>query len=242
MLRSCVMFSDEGALDALAFSVLAKSMFVNSIVKDASRRRLISLFHVSLAKLNAILEYGMKHDFFHFEGDNLFIHRLREPKTHKVNFDLEDGKEYTLRQIKDIIRALDCANQIKLQGDKYYRHAHRKPMDGSPEARRQQVKKRKSSSHIGFSMKKIAEMMRVSVSKAKVIMKWLLSMGYVRRAFHLVKTSIDPRNFCAKTVNAWYRSSGFFGYLLHGAGDSIACQVQNIYHVDTDKLHFRYEH
>lgn len=243
-LRCAVMFQKDGALDALAFAVLGKLLFTNSIMYNATKRSIISTFHVSLSKLNKILEYGKRHEFFHFENGHLFFDKLTDKKCYKVNLDVK-GKDYTLRQIRDLLMGLDLANQVKLQNDSNHRYAHSSSTCQRVRGNKQQQRKPTNEvckTHYGMSLTKMSHILNVCRTKARSIRNQIIGKGLIERRFHYVQTSIDPRNFNAREVNKWYRKSGLFGYLLHGADDSVVCQVQNIYQVDNDKLHFRYEH
>lgn len=238
------MFRNDGALDALSFAVLGKLFFTNSIVYKATKRRLIATFHISLAKLNRILEYGTHHSLFHFENGHLFLDKLTDAKCYKVNLDA-DGKNYTLRQIRDLLLGLDLTNQVKLQNDSNHRYAHSSSTCQRVRGNKQQQTKKRpavSKRRLGMSLSKITNILNVSRSKARQIRNQAVGSGLIKRKFHCVHTSIDPRNFNACEVNKWYRKSGLFGYLKHGADGSIVCQVQNIYQANNEKLHFRYVH
>lgn len=238
------MFRKDGALDALAFCVLGKILFTNSIVYNATKRTLMATFHISLSKLDKILEWGTNHKLLHFENGHLFFDKLTDKKSYKVNLDV-GGKDYTLRQIRDLLLGLDLANQVKLQNDSNHRYAHSSSTCQRVRGNKQQQGKPSSAvgkTHCGLSLSKITNILNVCRTKARSIRNAALRGGLIKRRYHLIKTSIDPRNFCAAEVNGWYKKSGLVGYLLHGADGSVVCQVQNIYQANNELLHFRYVH
>lgn len=242
LLRNAVMFRKDGALNALAFAVLGKMKFSNSIIYYPTKRYLISTFHVSLGVLNRILEYGLKNGLFHYnEQGHLLIDPLTEKGCHKVNIDFEGG-DYTLRQVRDMLAGLDLANQIKLQNDRNHRFSHDNAVAKECGSVRKQKWERKLSvsNNKGFSMQRIAQILRMSRTKARQIRNSILSNKLARMVSNVVETTIDSGNFDYRTVNRWYRETGQYGFLLHGKNGKIVCQLQNIYHVNYDRLNFRY--
>lgn len=248
-LCNAIKFQKDGALDVLAFCVQAKRIYTKSIIYNPSKRHLMEVFHIGYGKLCNILDMGIKDGYFHYDEKSgvLIFHRLAEPKCWKVGIDFED-RDYTLTEIKDILRELFTANTIKLQQNANHRHtigaAASKSVDkelkrksrggnGNP--------KRRKATHCnkGFSLSKLAKINGISKSKMRKLRNSALSKGLIRKIECLIKTELTPSDDM-KAVNAWFRKLGGYGYLLRGKGEFLMCQLQNIYRVNNDKLLLSY--
>ena len=65
-------------IDALAFAILIKQAHVNSLITNATQRKLKALFGVGTEKLRKLVADGLSSGFLRREGDNLIANRLHE--------------------------------------------------------------------------------------------------------------------------------------------------------------------
>jgi hypothetical protein len=242
---NAVKFSKENCeLDCMAFGLMIKMKYVNSIVNNPTIRNLKETFHIGQNRLKKILKYGLSNGYFHYDfKGRLISDYLHENKSYRINLDF-DGNDFRLNKVKDMIRELVLTNQIKLQRDRNFRFAHNgesfRPKTSKNGSFKQQRQKRLTSmsDKKGMSLTSITKIMNVGRSKARTLRNETLSKGLLVRKFVLEKTDLKSDDF-KRSANNFFKSSGLVGYLFHGV-DGIYCQVQNIYVINYSIVKFKY--
>jgi len=238
ILQNAIKFDGEGQLEVLAFCVQAKRIYINSIIYNPSIRNLMKVFRLGYGRLTKTLNKCIADGWAHYDDKSgvLIFHPITEKGLYKINIDFED-RFYTLTEIKDILRELCLANNVKLQQDANHRYNAKAGKNSAGTGKRKRI--RSISNHKGFSVTKISKMLGVCKSKAMVIRDKAVKNGMLNKCRNVIETDLNI-DCDMRSANIWYKESGNIGYLFRGKGGRIMCQLQNIYAVNNDNVKLRY--
>ncbi|MDE6329205.1 MAG: hypothetical protein K2L83_00670 [Muribaculaceae bacterium] len=241
---------DKNVLDALALCVLIKLRFVSSRVKAAGVRRLMTLFHVSYGRCVKAVEAGLREGWLVEEGSDIVARRLRVDKGCELPLMLPGAERLTLSQMCNILREALTYNHISKIDDlrDTIQLAHNpKPgeMQKCKRARRRLAKhgmpatESELKKSLRMSYRRCAELLCVSLTKAKSIIKRLRLAGIISRTLQFEETAIPIGQF-SRRMQREYARHGNRGYLVVNNA-TVCIQLANAYRLTAPtKVKFQY--
>lgn len=242
--------NDKDKLKALSFAVAIKLSFRNSGLKSTTNRGIQKIFYVSSSTASRVVKDGLKYGYLRNDDriGMLIANKIKEDGCWncKLFFDQrpQDLVEcpYTLKEIGDELRKAFLLNHISKQTDTV------NTIKGATEGRTQreiQKAQRKlkrmppaTGCYEQLSLNAISSLIKVCKTKARRLKNSLLSSKDIVEREVKVLTSINPYQFSPKSMNAWYRKTGYYGWFMHGQG-CIVCQLSNVYIYNSNRICFR---
>lgn len=238
------------ALDALALCCMVKLMFADSMVRDATVRRMMRVFHVSYGRLKNALDEGLRRGYFKRDGAHLRASRVRTDKGYCVALDIpvSDNKgecPIGIAKMCDRLRGAVLYNHIAKQNDlRDTTRLAREPRDGEfqqmKRARARMRKKgvcvegRTEGDGLRLSYARVASLLNVSRTKAKAAIKRLRDRGLIRRELQFEETGLHLDDF-TREVQSGYSRYGGRGFMVLNTG-MVCLQLANAYLLCGDSL------
>lgn len=243
--------NSKEALDALALCCMVKLTFADSMVKNATMRRLMGLFHLSHRRCVAALDEGLRRGLLVRDGNHLRAARVRAEKRYCVRLDIPDNRQQdelcpvTITQMCDILREAVLYNHIAKQNK--LRDTIRLARDPKPDEHEDMkrakarlrkkgvcVSDRSAGDVLRLSYAKMSAMLNVSRSKAKQLVKQLCDKGLVKRVLQFEETGLHLEEYSRSVQqdHAKYANRGFL-VLCNGL---VCLQLANAYLLGTDSL------
>lgn len=234
-------------LKALAFSVAIKLCFRNSGLKSATNRNIQKKFHVSASTASKVVKDGLAFGYLRYDEriGMLVANKIKEENCWNCEllFDCRPSNNteslYTLRKIEDELRKAYLLNHISKQTDTV--NTLKSATDGhcSAQVRKAQRKLKRmpptSGCHEQLSLYSISNLIHVCKTKARRLKNALILAKDIIQHELKIFTSIDPSTFNSVSANAWFRKSGYYGFLMHNQ-DGVFCQLANIYKYNSTKI------
>lgn len=238
------------ALDALALCCMVKLTFADSLVKDASVRRMMKIFHISYGRCVKAIEEGIRHGVFVRDGNGLRASRIKTKRQHCVPLDIPttDIKgecPIGIAKMCDQLRGAVLYNHIAKQNDlrdtirlaRDPKRGELKPMRRAKARLRKKgvcVDDRSANEVVRLSYAKVASMLNVSKTKAKTIIKRLRDKGLIRRVLQFEETGLHLDEF-SKELQKGYSKYANRGFMV--LCDGMVClQLANAYLLNGDSL------
>lgn len=232
------------SLDALVVNLLIKRMFVDSRVRNATTRRMMSLLHTSCKRCTAAINEGIRRGWLVRSGTTLMAVRIHFEKEYSVliettEYDRNNPLSPTLTQMGNLIREAviynhiakqnELADTIRLATDPKAgeRKAHKK-------ARKQLLKKamrvnsENASRLVGLSYQRICELVNVSRTKAKSIIKAMCRRGLIAVTHRFEEAGISIEQFTKQIQKQHAQYAPGFMILMDGL---VHIQLANSYQV-----------
>lgn len=242
--------STKEALDALAFCCMVKLTFVDSMVKNATARKMMRVFHISYGRCVKAIEEGLKRGYFVKDGANLRASKIRAGKCNCIPLDIptSDNKgecPICIAKMCDQLRGAVLYNHIAKQNDlRDTIRLTRNPRKGEREQmKRAKAKLRKKGVCVDdcsardvlrLSYAKVASMLNVCRTKAKSTVKRLRDKGLIKRVLQFEETGLHIDEF-SKGLQKEYSKYAGRGFLV--LCDGMVClQLANAYHLCGDSL------
>lgn len=238
------------ALDALALCCMVKLTFADSLVKDASVRRMMRIFHISYGRCVKAVEEGIRLGFFVRDGKGLRAARIKTKRQHCVPLDIPTTDKkgecpIGIAKMRDQLRGAVLYNHIAKQNDlRDTIRLARDPMRGELKSMRRAkarlrkkgvcVDDRSANEVVRLSYAKVASMLNVSKTKAKTIIKRLREKGLVKRVLQFEETGLHINEF-SKELQEGYSKYANRGFMV--LCDGMVClQLANAYLLNGDSL------
>lgn len=238
------------SLDALALCCMVKLTFADSLVKDASVRRMMKIFHVSYGRCVKAIEEGIRLGFLVRDGKGLRASRIKTKRQHCVPLDIPttDNKgecPIDIAKMCDQLRGAVLYNHIAKQNDlrdtiRLARDPKRGELKSMRRAKARLRKKgvcvddRSTNEVVRLSYAKVASMLNVSKTKAKATIKRLRDKGLVRRVLQFEETGLHLDEF-SKELQKGYSKYGKRGFMVLCNG-MVCLQLANVYLLCGDSL------
>lgn len=238
------------SLDALALCCMVKLTFADSLVKDASVRRMMKIFHISYGRCVKAIEEGIRHGVFVRDGKGLRASRIKTKRQHCVPLDIPttDIKgecPIGIAKMCDQLRGAVLYNHIAKQNDlrdtirlaRDPKRGELKPMRRAKARLRKKgvcVNNRSANEVVRLSYAKVASMLNVSKTKAKAIIKRLRDKGLVKRVLQFEETGLHIDEF-SKELQKGYSKYANRGFMV--LCDGMVClQLANAYLLNGESL------
>lgn len=113
-------------IDALAFALLIKQAYVDSIVRDATQRKLKDLFGMGSDKLKKVINDGIEFGFLRWNGKKLIANKLHGEKALSIILkgdwfveakNKNKKNKLTLIGVRSIIEMAIFVNQVNMQSN-----------------------------------------------------------------------------------------------------------------------------
>lgn len=242
--------NDKDRLEALAFALLIKLTFVDSVVKSTSIRQLTFIFRMGWTRLSRVLNNALQYGYVVKEGDIYFVPTLKQRGSFnkRMEFDFvpfsktEDGRSaYRLNALMKEIRKIVWKNHIKKQrafcdtalsvdspsDDKEYKRSRGrlKRMCGITRISKDTIQ---SSSRL--SIRRSMQVMGASRSMTKRLINQMIADGDVVRHFENIPLSMDHKELEKDYAlqQAVYRANEIGGH-IHIFKSAVYIQVANHY-------------
>lgn len=255
-ISECVLaVRNKDRLEALAFALLVKLTFVDSIIKSTSIRQLTHIFRMGWTRLSRVLDNALRYGYIVKEGDTYFVPTLKQRGTYNKRLEFNivpfsktgDGRcVYTLNALMKEIRKNVWKNHINKQkafcdtalvvdapaDDKEYKRgrARLKRMCGIVSVSPDMLKKSKR-----LSIRRSMDIMGAKRTMTKTLINEMIRNGEVTRSFENVPTNMDykelERNYAMQ--QAVYKANELGGH-IHIFNGAVYIQVANHYSL-TDK-------
>lgn len=242
--------TSKEALDALALCCMVKLTFADSLVKDASVRRMMKIFHLSYGRCVKTIEEGIRLGFFVRDGKGLRASRIKTKKQYCVPLDIPttDTKgecPIGIAKMRDQLRGAVLYNHIAKQNDlRDTIRLARDPKKGELNSMRRAMARlrkkgvcvddRSANEVARLSYAKIASILNVSRTKAKTIVKRLRDKGLVKRVLQFEETGLHLDEF-SKELQKGYSKYGNRGFVVL-CGGMVCLQLANAYLLCGDSL------
>lgn len=238
------------SLDALALCCMVKLTFVDSLVKDASIRRMMKVFHISYGRCVKAIEEGERRGYFIRDSKGLRASKVKTVREHCIPLDIPVNVKtgecpIGIAKMCDQLRGAVIYNHIAKQNDlRDTIRLARNPKPGELKSmRRAKAKLRKkgvcvndrsASEVVRLSYTKVASILNVSKTKAKTTIKRLRDKGLVRRVLQFEETGLHIDQF-SKELQKGYSKYGNRGFMV--LCDGMVClQLANAYLLCGDSL------
>ena len=238
------------ALDALALCCMVKLTFADSMVKDATVRRLMALFHLSHGRCVKAVEAGIARGYFFRDGNHLRACKVRSERQNNVPLDISvDGVAgecpVGIAKMRDLLRGAVLYNHIAKQNDlRDTIRIARDPEEGELRAmRKARARLRKkgvcvdsvsADEVVRLSYASVCALLNVSRTKAIALVKTLRESGLVKRILQYEETGLELGQF-SKAIQKGYARHGSRGFMV--LIDGMVClQLANAYLLQGDSL------
>lgn len=240
--------SSKEALEALALCCMVKLTFVDSMVKGATVRRMMSVFHLSYGRCVKAIEVGISRGYFVKDGENLRAAKIRSINQHCVALELpapqsKDDCPITITHMCDALRGAVLYNHIAKQNDlRDTLQLARDPKPGEIQQmkrakarlRRKGVCAENSVEGLRLSYDRIASMLNICKTKAKATVKRLIDQGLIKRVLQYEEVDVELEKF-SKDFQKNYAKYGSRGFLIL-CGGHVFVQLANAYSLCGDSL------
>lgn len=231
------------ALDALALCCMVKLTFADSMVKDATVRRLMKIFHISYGRCVKAIAEGLKRGYFVKDRNHLRACKIKTVKQHCVRLELPAPNEVGVCPINitdmcDQLRSAVIYNHIAKQNDmrdtiRLARNPEPGELKQMKQARARLRKKgvcaeaHSATEGLRLSYARVSSILNVGRTKAKSIIKQLCDKGLIRRVHQLEETGLGIDEFSKEIQNGYskYVARGFM-ILCNGL---VCLQMANSY-------------
>lgn len=230
------------SVDALALNLLIKRMFVSSCVKDATTRRLMSLFHVSYKRMTNAVEEGIRRGWLMRHNGSLLACRVHFEKEYSVSietteFNPECPIVLTLTQMGNLLREAVIYNHISKQNDlsdtiRLATDPKAGELKAHRKARKRLLKKgmRVDSSNasrlVGLSYARICRLVNASRTKVKSIVKSMCKRGFISVIHRFEEAGIPIEDFTKQMQKQYSQYAPGFMILMDGL---VHIQLANAY-------------
>lgn len=206
-------------LEAFAFAVQIKGLYVSSVLKNTEKVKLKSKFNVGHIKLTRLIENGLKYGYLREFNGFLIASKLYEQNELVIALNFNSEKSlYSNNEIKGLIQRsviIDHINKVEFLNNTIC-------MTTDPKAnykdRRKAVKKLYryvksiSGELIGISYDRLAKVANISRQKAIKFVKILVSKGVISKTLTFIETGIDAISK-DKSVQTIYKNGEHCGFL-----------------------------
>lgn len=238
------------ALDALALCCMVKLTFADSMVKDATVRRLMALFHISYGRCVKAVEAGIARGYFFRDGNHLRACKVRGERQNCVPLDIPASGApgvcpVGIARMRDLLRGAVLYNHIAKQNDlrdtiRIARDPERGELKAMRKARARLRKKGVCEESVSadevvrLSYASVCALLNVSRTKAMSLVKSLRESGLVKRVLQYEETGLSLDQF-SKIVQKGYAKYGNRGFMV--LCDGMVClQLANAYLLQGESL------
>ncbi len=208
-------------IDALAFAILVKQERRNSLITNATRRKLKELFHMGSDKLKQVIEDGVKCSFLRWEGNNLIANKVCLQKglgymiSRKLFLEAKFRNKnglLTLSAVRTIIEEAIIVNQINMQNncsDTHVRATEAKSVKTVRAAKKRESRMlngKYCEDYVGLSNARIQALIGRSHGKASKAVKNAISHNLISKKVRIYETSI-PGDSCTPVLRAAMRGT-----------------------------------
>lgn len=242
--------NSKASLDALALCCMVKLTFADSLVKNASVRRMMRVFHISYGRCVKAIEEGMRKGYFVRDGKGLRASKIKTVKRYCIPLDIpvSDKKgdcPIGIAKMCDQLRGAVLYNHIAKQNDlrdtirlaRDPKPGELKPMRRAKARLRKKgvcVDNRSANEVLRLSYAKVASMLNVSKTKAKTAIKRLRDKGLINRVLQFEETGLNIDKF-SKELQKGYSKYAKRGFMV--LCDGMVClQLANAYLLCGDSL------
>lgn len=229
LIDQCIKAKDS--LDALAFCVMVKQMFVSSTVKNATYRRMKQLFGIGNDKLKRLVCTATSMGLISFSDDRtLTVGRLRNKGlNYRIGFEHQTREEdtdiRTLKSIAEIVKMLRgefLTNHLRKQ----QRNVDAKHSCSDPSTLREYKRSRHycmshdiTAAYDWLSNQRICRLLGVSLRTVRNVLSPLIQSGAVRRVPSYFRTSIEPNACSHRSADYAKHTLGMEGYIFKSQAD-----------------------
>lgn len=229
------------SIDALAVNLLIKRLFVDSRVKNATTRRLMSLLHTSCRRCVEAVNEGIRRGWLARRGKTLIAVRIHFKKEYSIFIETAGNSEGqpapTLTQMGNLIREAVIYNHVSKQNElaDTIRLAT-DPKAGEHRAcrraRKRLLKKDmcvnsgNASRLVGLSYKRICTLVGVGRTKAKSIIKAMRLKGLISVTHRFEEAGISIEQFTKQIQEQYAQHAPGFMIQMDGL---VHIQLANAY-------------
>jgi len=238
----------KSRLEALAFAIQIKGMYVSSCLMDCSSSdksikysKLKEQFHLGHDKIKRIIKNGIEYKYIRFENGKLIANKMYSEKELIIRLDFNSKESlYNNNQIKSLIQKtviIDHINKISFINDTIYTVKNCKV---SYKQRKTAMKKLYKyavnipNELIGLSYDSISKIANVNKNKAIFYIKELVSKNVINKSVNLIFTGIKAKSK-DKSIQIEYKKNGNSGY-LRKINYMYYIQSSNIYSISNFSL------
>lgn len=182
---------------ALAFAILIKQERINSLIMNASQRKLKETFGMGSDKLKRLVRDGVRFGFLRWEGKNLVANRLHEEKNsvllkRRWFYASMKDKKLTHKNVVTMVETAIICNQVRMQED--CADTHKRATEGKSVAVVRRTKRRESrmlrgtsykAGMVGLSNIRIQQLLGKKRHSALKIVKTATSLNLMRKKWRV---------------------------------------------------------
>lgn len=242
---------DNHRLEALAFALLVKLTFVDSVIKSTTIREMQHIFRMGNARLKRVLSNALYYGYIVKEGDKYFVPTLKQRGSFNkrmmfysgsVSKTLDNRTAYKLNALMKEIRIVVFKNHIRKQmAFQDTASVVNAPVDDKEFKRnRARLKRMSGMTSISdgllkdsarLSISRIMEVMKTKRSTTKTIVRQLVKKGQIIRVFENIPIDMDYKELEKdySRQQLLYREAHKRGGWLHIFKGAVYIQVANHY-------------
>lgn len=216
----------KSRLEALAFAVQIKSMYVSSCLMDCSSSnksikysKLKEQFHLGHAKIKRIIQNAIEFGYIRFENGRIIANKLYSEKEFVIRISISNKESFiNNNKVKSLIQKsviIEHINKVSFINDQIYTVKNRK---SSYKERKRSIRKlyqyalNISDELVGVSYNTFCKIANVNKNKAISFIKELVSKNIITKSLNLICTGIKAKSK-DKSVQLEYKKNGNQGYL-----------------------------
>ena len=216
----------KSRLEALAFAIQIKGMYVSSCLMDCSSSdksikysKLKEQFHLGHAKIKRIVNNAVEYGYIRFENGRLIANKLYSTKEFVIRLNISSKESLVNNtKVKSLIQKtviLEHINKISFINDTIYTVKSSKVPYKEKKLAMKKIYKYAltiPNELIGLSYDRISKIANVNKNKAISFIKDLINRNIINKKINLICTGINakPKD---KSIQIEYKKNGNNGYL-----------------------------
>ncbi len=250
--------------EALAFAMLVKLTFVNSMIKDATVKRCKKIFGIGSARMCRIIKNGINNGYLKRDGNTITACPIKSEKQYHFHNDFEaltasrtehereDGDEvqckYKLKEMVALIREAVLLNHISKQSecaDTIKSLQAPKTSKGLKKAKKWKKRMRllEDKACERLSNRRIMDITHSSLYCSRKTIRSIVGKRWALKRDVVISTDITPETFTPVRANRWFKENNVRGYFFKTyyypeERYIIACNTSRMYRYNCDLISF----
>lgn len=256
--------SSKEMTEALAFSMLVKLTFVNSVINNATVKRCKNIFGIGSARMCRIIRNGIKYGYLTRDGNSITAVSVKSGSSYHFHQDFdaltakrtecERGKDdeveckYKLKDMIALIREAVLLNHISKQSecaDTIKSLQDPKTSKELKKAKRWQRRMRllEDKACERLSNRRIMDITHSSLYHSRKTIRSIAGKRWALKRDYVIQTDMTPETFTPIRANRWFKENGVRGYFFKMYCHPeeryiIACNASRMYRYNCDLISF----
>lgn len=205
---------DKDTLSTVAFCLMVKDRFVNSIVFNATMRNLNEIFKIGHKRMKRIIERGTEMGLISFDKNrNLYVHQLRSQGRAWRKVVMRSKVRYKLQHYINLLDEIATENLLQIVADHQDSHFYASSSQKRSRKREERGKDSGMSDdelQFNLPLSRIAEKIGRSKTQVSKVIRRLLYIGEVSKRACIYSTYLKSANFNGEV---WAKVPDKYGHI-----------------------------